>query len=69
MLHSTTETPLPKGFTLKQYVEIMLFYSEVLCNESYRILVPKYFGKSYARMNEMYAFTGYLQPGSQNLVN
>ena len=69
MLHSTTETPTPKGFILKQYVEIMLFFSEVLCKESYGIIVPKYFGVCYARMTEIFAFTDYLDPGSQNLVN
>jgi len=30
--------------------EIMLFNSEVLCKESYMILVPQYFGVSCARM-------------------
>ena len=47
----------------------MLFYSEVLCKESYMIIVTKYFGVCYARMDEMDAFTCYLEPGSPNLVN
>jgi len=50
-------------------LEIMLFYSEVLCKESYMILVPIYAGVCYTRMNDLYAYADYLEPGSQNFVN